>query len=160
MRLHPKSNDLSEPIRSNVVRLLDSRLTDCIDLQRQTKQAPCNLKGPSPSLHRLFDDINEEVEQNVDTIANRAAQLGVATGGRTRCVALESSQRESPLSLIADRDQVTALADTLASFRKNVRRAIGQSTEFGDNHTANTLTRVSRAVDKWLWMVQAHLQEG
>ena len=160
MRLHSSHTDLSEPIRSNVIGLLDSRLADCIDLQTQTRQAPCNLNGPSRSLHRLFDEINEEIEQNVENIANRAAQLGGAAEGKTRPVGLKSSLPESPLSLIPGRDQVTVLADTLASFREKVRHAIGLSNEFGDIHTANTLTRVSRGVDKWLWMVQAHLQEG
>jgi starvation-inducible DNA-binding protein len=41
-----------------------------------------------------------------------------------------------------------------------VRQAIAQSNEFADAATANIFTRVSRGIDKWLWMVQAHLQEG
>lgn len=161
MRLHPTKDDLSETARSNVLGLLNSRLADCLDLQTQTKEAPCNVKGPYFSgLPKLFDDINEEVEHNLDTIAERAAHLGGTAEGKTQSVALESSLPEYPLTLTSGRGQVTALADTLASFGKNVRQAIGQSNELGDAVMANTFTRVSRGIDKWLWMVQAHLHEG
>ena len=74
-------------------------------------------------------------------------------------MALAPCPHEYPLTLAWGRDQVTALADTLASFGEKVRQAISQSNEFCDSVTANTFTRVSRRVDKWLWMVQAHLQE-
>jgi starvation-inducible DNA-binding protein len=161
MRLQPTSNDLSEPIRSNVLGLLNSRLADCLDLQMQTKQARCNVKGPYFSgLHKLYDDINEEVEHNLDTIAERAAHLGGTLKGTTRAGAAKSSLLENPVTPSSGRDHVTALADTLASFRRNVWQAIGQAHEVGDAVTAGVFTQVSRGIDKWLWMVQAHLQEG
>lgn len=77
MRLNPTKNDLAENVRSKVVALLNSRLAECIDLQTQTKQAHWNVKGPEfISLHRLFDEINDDVEEYVDTIAERAAPVG------------------------------------------------------------------------------------
>src|SRR5262249_14337477 len=70
-------NDLSEAIRIKAIELLNARLADCIDLQTQTKQAHWNVKGPHfIALHELFDKINEEVEDYVDEIAERAMQLG------------------------------------------------------------------------------------
>jgi starvation-inducible DNA-binding protein len=161
MRLHSMKDDLSETARLNVIGLLRSRLADCIELQMQTKQPRRNAKDPCRILlHKLFDEISEEVEQNLDNIAGRAAQLVGTAEGKTQPVGLESSLREYPLTLTSGHDQVTALADALSSFGKNVRQAIGQSFEYGDAVTANTFTRVSRSIEKWLWMVQAHLQEG
>jgi starvation-inducible DNA-binding protein len=161
MRLHSMKDDLSETARLNVIGLLRSRLADCIELQMQTKQPRRNAKDPCRILlHKLFDEISEEVEQNLDNIAGRAAQLVGTAEGKTQPVGLESSLREYPLTLISGHDQVSALADALSSFGKNVRQAIGQSFEYGDAVTANTFTRVSRSIEKWLWMVQAHLQEG
>jgi starvation-inducible DNA-binding protein len=52
-----------------------------------------------------------------------------------------------------------ALSSALASFGKLVRRAIDSSNEFNDADTADIFTEISRGVDKWLWMVEAHLQE-
>src|SRR6516165_192791 len=91
MRLHPTKNDLSENVRSKAVALLGSRLADCIDLQTQTKQAHWNVKGPEfIALHKLFDEINEDVEDYVDLIAERAVQLGGAVEGTARAVAAKS----------------------------------------------------------------------
>ena len=95
MRLHPTKNDLSESVRSKAVALLGSRLADCIDLQTQTKQAHWNVKGPEfIALHKLFDEINEVVEDYVDLIADRAVQLGGAVDATARAVAAKSSLHE------------------------------------------------------------------
>ena len=76
MQLQRTRNDLTELTRSIVPGLLDSRLQDCIDLQAQTRQERCHVKGPYFSgMLRLFGDINEEAKYNLDTIAERAAHL-------------------------------------------------------------------------------------
>ena len=81
-------NDLSEATRVKAVELLNARLADCIDLQTQTKQAHWNVKGPNfIALHELFDKVNEEVEDYVDDIAERAVQLGGVAEGTARMVA-------------------------------------------------------------------------
>lgn len=160
MRLNTTKNDLAESVRSKVVALLNSRLADCIDLQTQTKQAHWNVKGPEfISLHKLFDEINDDVEEYADTIAERAVQLGGTAEGTARVVAARSSLPEYPLTISTGRDHVAALADTLALFGKSARQAISQSDEFGDADTADVFTEVSRGIDKWLWMVEAHLQQ-
>ena len=65
-------NDLSETIRGKSIELLNARLADAVDLQTQTKH-DWNVKGPSfIALHELFDKINEDVEDYVDDIAERA----------------------------------------------------------------------------------------
>jgi starvation-inducible DNA-binding protein len=159
MPLHPTKNDLSETIRSKLVALLNNSLADCIDLQTQTKQAHWNVKGPDfIALHKLFDEINDDVEEYVDTIAERAVQLGGMVAGTARAVAANSSLPEYPLTITLGRDHVAALANVLAMFGKNARQAISQADEFGDADTADIFTGVSRGIDKWLWMVEAHLQ--
>ena len=61
--LYPTKNDLPEATRVEVISLLNQRLADSIDLQTQCKQAHWNVKGPSfIALHKLFDEINEDVE--------------------------------------------------------------------------------------------------
>jgi starvation-inducible DNA-binding protein len=161
MRMQLMKDNLSETDRSNLIELLNNRLADCVDLQTKTAQASCNVKDPhSSELYNLFDDMNEEVEQNVANIADRVAQLGAMAEAKTQSVAFRPSLPEYPLTLSSGRDQVTALAEALASFGWNVRQAIGLSREFGDGVTADIFTRVSHRIDKWLWMVQAHLQEG
>ena len=138
------------------------RLADCIDLQTQIKQAHWNVKGPNfIALHELFDEINEEVEDYVDEIAERAAQLGGVAEGTARIVAKRSSLSEYPASAVDGRSHVEALSSALAAFGKAARKAIDQANEFadlGDLDTADLFTEVSRGIDKWLWFVEAHLE--
>src|SRR5205807_9049784 len=84
-------NGLSEATRVKAVELLIARLADCIDLQTQTKHAHWNVNGPNfIALHEVFDKINEEVEDYVDDIAERAVQLGGVAEGTARMVAKRS----------------------------------------------------------------------
>ena len=155
--LQPTRNDLSGDLRKQLVSLLNDRLADCIDLQTQTKQAHWNVKGPQfISLHKLFDDINEDVEDYVDAIAERAVQLGGIVVGTARFVASKSTLKEYPISITASHDHIDALADALADFGRHVRQAIDEAGELGDVDTADVFTEVSRGIDKWLWMVEAH----
>src|SRR3954451_14382232 len=112
-------NDLSQAARVEAVELLNARLADCIDLQTQTKQAHWNVKGPNfIALHELFDKINEEVEDYVDDIAERAVQLGGVVEGTARVVARRSSWPEYAASAIDGRSHVEALSSALAAFGK------------------------------------------
>jgi len=152
-------NDLSEAIRVKAVELLNARLADCKDLQTQVKQAHWNVKGPNfISLHLLFDKINDDVEEYVDEIAERAVQLGGVAEGTARMVAKRSSLGEYPANAADGRSHVDALSSALAAFGKAARKAIEQANELGDLDTADVFTEVSRGVDKWLWFVEAHLQ--
>ena len=36
--------------------------------------------------------------------------------------------------------------------------AIDESNEMNDADTADIFTEISRGIDKWLWMVEAHLE--
>ncbi len=58
----------------------------------------------------------------------------------------------------SEHDYVQSLSGALASFGKIVRDAIDKSNELDDVVSADIFTEISRGVDKWLWMVKAHLQ--
>src|SRR5262249_12688827 len=152
-------NDLAEGTRVQAVELLNARLADCKDLQKQVKQAHWNVKGPNfISLHELFDKINDDVEDYVDEIAERAVQLGGTAEGTARMAAKRSSLTEYPASAVDGRSHVDALSSVLASFGKSARKAIDEASGLGDLDTADLFTEISRGIDKWLWFVEAHLQ--
>ena len=149
-------NDLSECIRIKAVELLNARLADAVDLQTQIKQAHWNVKGPQfIALHQLFGKINEDVEDYVDDIAERAVQLGGIAEGTARMAAQRSSLAEYPTNAVDGKAHVEALSSALAAFGKSVRKAIDDS---NDLDTADLFTEISRGIDKWLWFVEAHLQ--
>jgi starvation-inducible DNA-binding protein len=158
-RLYPTKNDLPAATRAEVIPLLNQRLADCIDLQTQCKQAHWNVKGPHfIALHKLFDEINEDVEEYVDLLAERAVQLGGIAEGTVGIVAKRSSLIDYPLTLVTGEEHVAALSDALAAFGRTVRIGIEEMDELEDADSADILTEISRGVDKWLWFVEAHQQ--
>ena len=152
-------NDLPEATRVKAIELLNARLADCIDLQTQARHAHWNVKGPHfIGLHELFDKINEGVEDAVDGLAERAVQLGGVAEGTARTVAKRTSLAEYPAKAVDGRGHVEALSSALAAFGAAARQAIDQANQLGDLDTADLFTEVSRDIDKWLWLVEAHLQ--
>ena len=160
-RLYSTKNDLPQASRVQVIELLNQRLADSIDLQTQCKQAHWNVKGPAfIALHKLFDEINEDVEEYVDLIAERIVQLGGIAEGTVGVVTGRTSLVDYPLVLSKGAEHVAALSDALAAFGRTVRVGIEEMNELEDAGSAEILTEISRGVDKWLWFVEAHQQGG
>ena len=157
--MHPTRNDLTEATRVKIVELCNARLADAIDLHTQCKYAHWNVKGPDfIALHKLFDEINDDVEDYVDLIAERAVQLGGNAEGTARMTVKRSTLAEYNAASPSGKDHVQALSSVLASFGKLARRAIDSCNELNDADTADIFTEISRGTDKWLWMVEAHAQ--
>jgi starvation-inducible DNA-binding protein len=157
--MYPTKNDLPETTRRQMIDLCNARLADAIDLQTQTKQAHWNVKGPDfIALHELFDRVNGDVEDYVDLLAERAVQLGGSVEGTARSVAKRTTLPEYPVKGGSGRQHVDALSSALAAFGKLMRSAIEESQRVNDQDTNDIFIEISRGVDKWLWMVEAHLQ--
>src|SRR5579859_2833796 len=141
--------DLPEKTRRNVIAILNDRLADAIDLQSQVKQAHWNVKGPHfIALHELIDEI-----------AERVTSLGGTAEGTVAVAGKRSKLKNYPLSITAGRDHLFYLSTQVSVFGKVVREAITDTDELGDADTADLFTGISRDVDKYLWFLEAHLQE-
>jgi starvation-inducible DNA-binding protein len=151
--------DIPERARDELVELLNARLADSFDLYSQMKQAHWNVKGSGfIQLHLLYDDVAESVLGFVDAIAERATALGGLALGTARMAASASTLDEYPVGAIAGMDTVVAISDRLAAYAALVRAGIDAAADLGDQTTADLFTEVSRAIDKHLWFVEAHLQ--
>ncbi len=152
--------DLSEKTRRNVILILNDRLADAIDLQSQVKQAHWNVKGPNfIALHELFDKISDVVLEHIDEIAERVTSLGGTAEGTVAVAAKRSKLKNYPLSITSGKDHLFYLSTQLAAFGKAVRAAIEDTDKLGDADTADLFTGISRETDKYLWFLEAHLQE-
>src|SRR2546426_9060048 len=129
-------NDLPESARAQLINLLNQRLADAIDLQTQAKQAHWNVKGPQfIALHKLFDEIDEAVEEYVDLLAERVVQLGGIAEGTARIAAERSELPEYPPTIATGEEHVWAVSNALASFGTRMRRAIDE-TDRSEEHTS------------------------
>ena len=151
-------NDLPLGTRTKIVKLLNERLADAIDLGTQVKHAHWNVKGPHfIALHELFDQIAENVEEHIDTLAERATALGGIAHGTLAAVARATSLKPYPQNINEGVAHVKALAAALGTFGARVRAAIDDSTALKDADSADLFTGISREVDKDLWFLEAHL---
>lgn len=152
--------DLPAASRAEAASLLNERLAECIDLQTMCKQAHWNIKGPQfIALHKLFDEINEAVEEYVDLIAERIVQLGGIAEGTARIVAQRTTLLDYPLTISSGQEHVAALSDALSQFGRSARIGIEEMNELEDAASADILTEICRGTDKWLWFVEAHNQD-
>ncbi|HJZ57603.1 MAG TPA: DNA starvation/stationary phase protection protein Dps [Gemmataceae bacterium] len=158
-RTFPTRNDLPVDNRRDLAALLNQHLADTLDLYTQTKYAHWNVKGPNfISLHKLFDELADMLEEATDTIAERATALGMVAKGTARQAAAGSRLPEFPAETFGGQSVVEALAIRFADLAKTTREAIDKADELADKDTADVFTEVSRELDKGLWFLEAHLQ--
>jgi len=156
----PTRNDLKSNAKKVSIELLNARLADAIDLALITKQAHWNIKGPQfIAIHEMLDTFRSELDVHVDTVAERAVQLGGTAFGTSQDVAKKSTLKPYPTDIHKTKDHLAALIDRYATAAKSVRAAIDEADEAGDADTADIFTAYSRALDKSLWFLEAHTQE-
>jgi len=146
-------------VRESLLKLLNERLADALDLVHQSKQAHWNVKGPQfQMLHELFDDVAEHAEDYADLIAERAVALGGTAEGRVQTVAKATTLPEYPALAASGTAHLAALISAQAVFTTRVRSAIDACATAGDAATADLFTEVVREADKDLWRLEAHTQ--
>ena len=157
MSLHPTRNTLPVEIRRKSVDLLGQSLVTAIDVQRQAKQAHWNVKGPNfIALHLLFDELHTAAIEWADLSAERLVALGGTADGRVAQVAEKTQLEAYPLELRDGADHVRQLSGALAKYGQQTVAAINASGEAGDPASSDLFTEISRAVDDYLWKVEAH----
>ena len=92
----------------------------------------------------------------MDLLAERIVQLGGTAEGTIQVATTRTALEAYPLTLTEERDHVEALSSALATYGTGMRRAIEQTEALGDRDTADICTEISRGVDKYLWLVEAH----
>ena len=160
MKDHKTRNDLKSNTRKTSIELLNARLAEAIDLALITKQAHWNIKGPHfIAVHEMLDGFRKDLDGHVDTIAERAVQLGGTALGTSQVVAADSKLAAYPMDIYTTKDHLAALIDRFAETGKAARAAIDEADEAGDADTADIFTAYSRTLDKSLWFLEAHTQE-
>ena len=153
-------NDVPSNAKKVSINILQGCLVDSVDLYNATRQAHWNVKGPHfGSLHTLFEGFYNALHTSSDDLAERIVQLGGTANGTTQVLANQTRLQAYPTDLYAGMDHVRALSDRYAQVAKTLREGIDQADEAGDADTADLLTEQSRAVDKMLWMLEAHLPQ-
>jgi starvation-inducible DNA-binding protein len=155
----PKThNDLKSNVKSAMIDQLNGHLAAGIDLALLTKQAHWNIKGPGfIAVHEMLDGFRTELDTHVDTVAERVVQLGGIALGTVQAVADATPLKKYPTDMVKIDDHLAALIDRYAAVAKSTRAGIASADDAGDADTADILTAYSRALDKALWFLEAHI---
>ncbi len=159
-RMHETQNKLESNAKKVAIELLNARLADTIDLALVAKQAHWNVKGRTfIGVHKMLDELRDDVDEYVDVMAERVTTLGGTALGTSQIVVKASTVDAYPVDIYKVEDHLKALADRFGKVANTVRKNIDEADEAGDADTADVFTEVSRGLDKWLWFIEAHLQE-
>ncbi|MGP4003761.1 Dps family protein [Streptomyces sp. 8N706] len=146
---------LSDQDLKTVGEALQGGLVDLVDLSLLAKQVHWNVVGPRfRSVHLQLDDVVASARQHADTVAERAAALGISPDGRSGTVAKSSGITTSPDGWIKDTDAVQTLVTALGSVITRMRERI-ESTEKPDPVSQDIFIGLTADLEKHHWMFQA-----
>ncbi|MEV0780395.1 DNA starvation/stationary phase protection protein [Streptomyces sp. NPDC050433] len=134
---------------------LQGALVDLLDLSLVAKQVHWNIVGPRfRSVHLQLDEVVGTARQHSDTVAERAAAIGVTPDGRAATVAAQSAIGTVPSGWIKDGDAVRTLVDALSAVIVRMRERISV-TDKPDPVTQDILIGLTADLEKHHWMFQA-----
>ncbi|MCX4997163.1 DNA starvation/stationary phase protection protein [Streptomyces longwoodensis] len=148
-------NPLSERDREAAGAALQATLADLLDLSLVAKQAHWNVYGPRfRSVHVQLDEAATVARDHADTVAERAAALGISPDGRATTVAEASGVPAFAPGWTKDGDAVAALVHALSAVTGRLR---GRIVAMGpvDVVTEDLLVGLTADLEKQSWMFQA-----
>ncbi|HWD40165.1 MAG TPA: DNA starvation/stationary phase protection protein [Fimbriimonas sp.] len=143
------------PIREKNHKVLQPILTDLLAFALTVKQLHWNVVGPHfRPIHLHLDVIFDEVQEAIDTVAERMSATGHSPDGRLKSTAKNTELEDVPEGFLRD-DEVLLLAS------RNLRELVGlirsrmETIEDVDTVTADLLHQIVEKLEKQHWMIQA-----
>lgn len=157
--LHATKISIPKRERVELIAMLNSTLASTVDLYAQLKQAHWNIKGPEfIGLHKLLDEIAEEVEDHIDIVAERATSLGGTALGTIEEIIKSTQLEKYPIDIFEIKHHLEHLTQNFAILGELVRECIEESEKLDDFATNDLYIDLVRMLDKNLWLLEAHLQ--
>ncbi|MFI6207537.1 Dps family protein [Streptomyces sp. NPDC051041] len=146
---------LSDVDLKTVAEALQGALVDLVDLALVAKQIQWNVVGPRfRSVYTQLDEVVDFARVHSDTVAERAAALGVPPDGRAATVAVGSGIGVTPEGWVDDSAAVGTLVEALGAVIARMRERIRATGEV-DPVSRDVLVRITADLEKQHWMFQA-----
>ncbi|MFE6332164.1 Dps family protein [Streptomyces sp. NPDC057798] len=134
---------------------LQDTLVDLLGLSLTGKQAHWNVVGPRfRSIHLQLDEVVLAAREHADTVAERAAALGVSPDGRPETVATALGLPGADEGWLRDTEVVRLMVAALESAIGRLRARI-DATEKADPVTQDLLISITADLEKQRWMFDA-----
>ncbi|MET8220892.1 Dps family protein [Streptomyces hirsutus] len=134
---------------------LQETLVDLLGLSLIGKQAHWNVVGPRfRSVHLQLDEVVSTARTQADTVAERAATLGVPPDGRPETIAKVFALPVPEEGLLRDADVVRLMAEAPGAAIVRLRERV-DATEKADPVTQDLLISVTADLEKQRWMFEA-----
>lgn len=158
MPLFPSPSPFGNAERQRLVDTLNQVTLDGLALYLAAQVAHWNVRGPAfGPLHKLFGQVRGMLDGLTDATAERVAQLGgLAVGtaeqlGATKVAAYPPATADGMA-------HVRELETRIADFAGSLHDAMMVADEIGDQVSFQILNDAAQNVEKFGWMLVAHLQ--
>ncbi|MFB7933482.1 MULTISPECIES: Dps family protein [Streptomyces] len=146
---------LSDASLKTVSEALQGALVDLVDLALVAKQIHWNVVGPRfRSVHLQLDEVVDTARKYSDTVAERAAALGVSPDGRAATVAVGSGIGVTPEGWVDDTTAVGTLVEALGAVIARMRERV-ETTGEPDPVSQDIFIGITADLEKHHWMFQA-----
>jgi starvation-inducible DNA-binding protein len=134
---------------------LQDTLIDLLGLSLVGKQAHWNIVGPRfRSIHLQLDEVVDTARAHSDTVAERAAALGVSPDGRPETIAAAFALPGTKDGWLRDTEVVELMVSALETAIGRLRERI-EATEKADLVTQDLFISITADLEKQRWMFEA-----
>ena len=150
---------ISEKNLEEITSLLSIVLADEVTLYTKTRKFHWNVCGESfMELHKLFEGQYNQLETDIDEIAERINKLGAKTIGTMKEFSAASTLKESPGKYPSQKNMLTELLDDHETVTKNLRKQVEAcSGKYKDAGTADFLTGLMKTHETTAWVLRRYL---
>ncbi|MFH8496609.1 Dps family protein [Streptomyces coeruleorubidus] len=146
---------LSDASLKTVSEALQGALVDLVDLALVAKQIHWNVVGQRfRSVHLQLDEVVDMARRYSDTVAERAAALGIPPDGRAATVAVGSGIGVTPEGWVDDTTAVRTLVEALGAVITRMRGRV-EATGEPDPVSQDIFIGITADLEKHHWMFQA-----
>lgn len=139
---------------------LAQAVSDLTDLRLQVKQSHWNLTGRGfIGIHKLLDQLAEELDETVDTAAERQRALGFLTHGTARHVAKTSKLAQASPERHSVEEIVSHLVEQYCACSKASQESAKGCEEHEDLATSDLFNDTTRMLDQHRYLLQSNLDQ-
>lgn len=140
--------------------ILRSVLADLFVLYTKTRKYHWNVEGRDfHDFHKLFESQYEELDEEIDEVAERIRSLGVYSTGSLKQFLVDARLKEDSEGQINATQMIEKLLidheSLIRELRVDLRRA---ADEFSDAGNQDFLTRLMQGHEKMAWMLRSLLR--